>query len=351
MDLVSIGDKVRFLNEVGGGTVVKILPKNQVVVKDENDFEYPISISEIVVVEKAKDNFNKQFKEFTNNVVDNIKENISKVENVIIPKPKVEFKKDLKNEFLFAFIRNYDEENDNFDCYLINDSNYYIFYHIVILGENGYEKIDTEILEPNTKIHVGELSRRQINNSKEIIIQSVLYDNPKCCYHEMLERRIKITPIKFFQEHTFVENDFFDEKAYIFELLKEDLGLGNSIKTQKEFEEQMARKDIEKEDNSRRYQKRKVPETIEVDLHINKLIDSVVGLSNSEILNIQMQTFHKTMTDAIMKKAGKVILIHGIGNGTLKKTLRESLEIQYKLHYEDASFREYGFGATMVLLN
>ena len=64
-----------------------------------------------------------------------------------------------------------------------------------------------------------------------------------------------------------------------------------------------------------------------------------------------MQTFHKTMTDAIMNKAGKVILIHGIGNGTLKSNIRESLEKQYKLPYEDASFREYGFGATMVMIN
>ena len=64
-----------------------------------------------------------------------------------------------------------------------------------------------------------------------------------------------------------------------------------------------------------------------------------------------MQTFHKTMTDAITNKAGKVILIHGIGNGTLKSNIRESLEKQYKLPYEDASFREYGFGATMVMIN
>lgn len=351
MDLICIGDKVRFLNEVGGGTVVKILPKNQIIVKDENDFDYPVAMSDVVVVEKAKENHNNQFKNFANNVVDNIKDNLNKVEATIITKTKIELKKDSKSAFLFAFIRNYDDKHDDFDCYLINDSNYFIFYHIVLCGENGFEKIDSETLEPNTKINIGQLTRNQINNSKEIIIQSILFDNPKCTYHEMVERRIKITPIKFFQEHTFVDNDFFDEKAYIFELLKEDLGLGNSIRTQKEFEEQMARKDIEEEDNSRRFQKRKPAETIEIDLHINKLIDSVVGLSNSEILDIQIKAFHKTMTDAILNKAGKVIIIHGIGNGTLKNTIRESIEKQYKLHYEDASFREYGFGATMVLLN
>ena len=89
MDLISIGDKVRFLNDVGGGTVVKILPKNQIVVRDDNDFEYPIPAAEVVVVEKAKDNYNKQFKEFASNVVENIKDNIKKVEGTIIPKPNI----------------------------------------------------------------------------------------------------------------------------------------------------------------------------------------------------------------------------------------------------------------------
>jgi len=80
------------------------------------------------------------------------------------------------------------------------------------------------------------------------------------------------------------------------------------------------------------------------------LIDSVVGLKNHEILKIQMDTFHSELTKALQNKVGKIVFIHGIGNGTLKTALRESLSTQYKLHYEDASFREYGFGATLVIL-
>ncbi|MCF0206778.1 MAG: DUF2027 domain-containing protein, partial [Bacteroidales bacterium] len=336
MNTLSIGDKVRFLNDVGGGTIVKILRNNQVVVKDENDFEYPVSASEIVVIEKAKEN-NTIIKDIANTVVENIKENIKNVESIITNKPKIEIKKDTKTDYLFAFVRNYNDDYDGFDCYLINDSNYFIFYNIILFGENGFVKIDSEILEPNTKIIVGQLTREKINYSKEIIIQSILYDNPASTYHEMLERRIKITPIKFFREDSFKENDFLDEKAYIFELLKEDLGLGNSIRTQKEFEQQMAEKDNDAPKQAP--QKQKPPEKIEVDLHINQLIDSVVGLSNSEILNIQMETFHKTMTDAISRKARRVVVIHGIGNGTLKANVRKSLEEQYHLPYEDASFR------------
>jgi len=341
---INIGDKVRFLNDIGGGTVVKIISKSQVMVKDSNEFEYPFPTNELIVIEKAKPEPEKQ----ENNI-------IKKEPDTQIQKRGIEIKSDNNSEILFAFVKKKNEAFDGFECFLINDSNFYIFYHIVLRGENGFEKMDAEILEPNTKICVGILSRSQINFSKEITIQMVLFNHPHQVLHTMVERKIKIVPINFFQDYRFLENDFMDEKAYIFELLKEKQGLGESIKTQEDFESNIQNKNLlfeeePEDDKPQRYNPRKKPAVIEVDLHINQLVESVIGLSNAEILQIQMKTFHEAMTDAITNKAGKVILIHGIGNGTLKAAIRESLDIQYKLKYEDASFREYGFGATMVIL-
>jgi dsDNA-specific endonuclease/ATPase MutS2 len=52
-----------------------------------------------------------------------------------------------------------------------------------------------------------------------------------------------------------------------------------------------------------------------------------------------------------MHKSKKIVFIHGVGNGKLKHELRRILDAEYKnLRYQDASFKEYGFGATMVLL-
>jgi hypothetical protein len=341
---LSIGDKVRFLNDVGGGTVVKIISKTMVVVKDKDDFEYPFPANELVVVAKAV--------VLPEPVKQPIVENKTEEENKSVhPKHKPELKNDNITEILFAFIRKNVGEFDGFECFIINDSDFYIFYHIVLRGENGYEKIDAEILEPNTKMSIGDLSREQINTSKELIIQMMFYNHPYHTLHEMVERRIKIVPLKFFQDHAFKDNDFFDEKAYMFELLKEKPGLGQSLKTDDDFERILAEKDLnDEEDPSKRFKPRKEAQTVEVDLHINQLVESVIGMSNAQIIQKQMEVFHTTMTDAILNKAGKVILIHGIGNGTLKAAIRESLSVQYKLSYEDASFREYGFGATMVIM-
>lgn len=87
----------------------------------------------------------------------------------------------------------------------------------------------------------------------------------------------------------------------------------------------------------------------EVDLHINKLIDRVVGLSNTDILVLQLDVFRKELNEAIRNHEREIIFIHGIGNGTLKNELRRVAGSEYKwCSQEDASFKEYGFGATRI---
>ena len=42
---INIGDKVRFLNDVGGGIVVKFLKNNMVLVENEDGFEYQLILT------------------------------------------------------------------------------------------------------------------------------------------------------------------------------------------------------------------------------------------------------------------------------------------------------------------
>ena len=47
---IAIGDKVRFMNEVGGGRVTAILSKDMVSVETNDGFEIPTYIKNLVVV-------------------------------------------------------------------------------------------------------------------------------------------------------------------------------------------------------------------------------------------------------------------------------------------------------------
>ena len=88
---------------------------------------------------------------------------------------------------------------------------------------------------------------------------------------------------------------------------------------------------------------------IEVDLHIHELIDNFANLDNADMLRIQLDKFHSVMKENINKKGQKIVFIHGKGEGVLRKEITELLRKQYKnASFQDASFQQYGFGATQV---
>ena len=88
-----------------------------------------------------------------------------------------------------------------------------------------------------------------------------------------------------------------------------------------------------------------------VDLHINQLLDTTAGMSTADILNYQIDTFRRIMDQNLRNKGMKIVFIHGKGEGVLRQALYKELNYRYKTHdVQDASFREYGYGATQVTI-
>jgi hypothetical protein len=88
----------------------------------------------------------------------------------------------------------------------------------------------------------------------------------------------------------------------------------------------------------------------EVDLHIESLSDSHNGMSNAQILNRQMSMFKSFFANAKSKNIRKLIVIHGVGEGVLKQEIRTLLSKLEGVEYFDASFADYGKGATQIEL-
>ena len=90
---------------------------------------------------------------------------------------------------------------------------------------------------------------------------------------------------------------------------------------------------------------------LEVDLHIAQLVDHWQNMQRGEILELQLSTFHKTMRNNIKNRGQKIVFIHGKGEGILKAAINKELDKAYPTcQYHDASFAQYGFGATMVII-
>ena len=80
-------------------------------------------------------------------------------------------------------------------------------------------------------------------------------------------------------------------------------------------------------------------------------MDNTNGLSNADMLNLQIDRFTEVMQQYLPYPGTRIVFIHGKGEGVLRQALMKELTHRFKGHdVSDASFREYGFGATQVTI-
>lgn len=353
--IVNIGDKVRFLNDVGEGIVTKIVNKKIVNVLIEDGFELPTQIEELIVVESfvaQKKTSEEQ------NIVKSVFQQTQQPKaepKVIIEEEIEEFEGNDAPIVFFAFAPENPDDilASKINLHLINDCNYILMYVISTNTADKYKYFAHGTINPNTKVLLNSIQFEQLNKIECFLFNFVFYKKGDFDPVKPLETKLKLNPIKFTKEGCFETNDFLEEKSLIYCVTQ---NIEDNLKTlnHKDIKEIIQEKNIsevEQKNLGERYKARPEPITVEVDLHINNLLVDCRGMTNQEILDFQMKHFHSQMSKAISSNAGRIIFIHGIGNGTLKNEVRKSLTENYsKFKYQDASFKEYGFGATLVIL-
>lgn len=90
--------------------------------------------------------------------------------------------------------------------------------------------------------------------------------------------------------------------------------------------------------------------TMEVDLHLHKLVDHERGMTNYDKLTIQLDTARHKLEFAIKKRLQKIVFIHGVGEGVLKMELETLFSRYDNVKYYEADYKKYGLGATEVYI-
>jgi hypothetical protein len=150
-------------------------------------------------------------------------------------------------------------------------------------------------------------------------------------------------------EIVMVTSDGFDISCTSDEIVK----TGNlvSLLNRTDDTEFLLEKSIEKRKNTiqqKSSRKNRIP-PMEVDLHIQQLITTSKGLSNYDMLNIQMETAKHKLEFAIKNKIQRIVFIHGVGEGVLKTEL-EYLFKKYPVDFYEGDVLKYGQGATEVYI-
>lgn len=108
------------------------------------------------------------------------------------------------------------------------------------------------------------------------------------------------------------------------------------------------KEEVKKKTATKRISTEKLP-IMEVDLHIHQLIPTTRGMSNYEILTLQLNEAERKIQFAKSKKIQRIVFIHGVGEGVLQQELYNLFQ-KYNVDYYDASYQKYGMGATEIYI-
>lgn len=379
---MKIGDKVRFLSEVGGGRVSGFQGKDIVLVEDEDGFEIPTSVHDVVVVEQddyamgkmisAKMEAQQKAEEHAATELHQDSRSIKSILNdhdeqtdmhvdeydaadreITFRAPVLEREGGNKLSAYLAFVPVDIKEitHTRFETYIVNDSNYYIHYSYLVAEGNAWTLKSVGEVEPNTKLFIEEFGREVLNDMGRIGVQLTAYKKDKpFLLKPAIDVQFRIDPVKFYKLHVFEENEFFEQPSLLFTIVDNDEVARPLVVDSKRLKEQMYKDEniIAHEGKKKR---QKDDGTLVIDLHADELLETTAGMNAADILHYQLDVFKKTMDENKKKKGQKIVFIHGKGEGVLRHALVHELNYRYKsCTYQDASFQEYGYGATQVTI-
>jgi len=348
------GDKVRFLNELGGGTVTAIIDNKLLKIETEEGFEIPVLASELIPDHRAQD-----VPEETSSVTQRNKPPQEIVPPDVIPENNISpinpYGKIKEEEGIYLVYEPHDQQwllTGDMDVILVNHTSFDILYNFFLKREGLLKGMDYGSIPQNSKAVLGTISRDDLEDWTQGAVQILIHEEKAEKLYLPIHANINIRVSRFFKEGSYTSNTLVHGKALIsviapkttFQVTgSEEINLkvgsrSQSVQAQTKTETPF----IEK-------YKTRYGEAI-VDLHIAEIVDNIAGLSSRDMFEIQMEHFKKTLHSAIENDYNKVTFIHGVGNGTLKNAIIHALKDYENIEKRRASIHKFGVGALEVVI-
>ena len=259
---LNIGDKVRFLNDVGGGRVSGFQKGGIVLVEDEDGFEIPVKQNEVVLVSASEKKLTQQS---APTVEEEYEEPRYRVRSILAGRAAPQQPQSYEPQ--------YQAKEDAFD----DDAHYN----------------DSTTDTPSLEERMAQLERT-VKKLQQRIDQ---LESAKSLRERLQDSGMKVTEAK-------------------------------------------KQSKPDRSDNM-----------LEIDLHATELLDTTAGMGASDIKEYQLDIFRRTMKEHLKDKGLRIVFIHGNGDGVLRRAILNELRRDYsRCQWQDASFQQYGFGATMVTI-
>ncbi|GAB3881608.1 Smr/MutS family protein [Spirosoma agri] len=351
---MNIGDKVRLLRAKEQGVVSRFLPGNMIEIEIEDGFRIPVMRSELVLVSPLE-------------AERLLKPSIFEPQKTVTPSaPAI-----LSNQGIYlAFIPVNDRE---YTLHLVNNTDWDFPY---TLGEESagagggvqFRGLQSGVLKPKGQQKMNDLyAHAKFEEWPTFVVQGLWFRAGKASLRAPLVKRFKARAATFFKAKTTVpvlNQPGFQTQLDADVAVDSSSGAspaapaanrgGSNVSTQhrpatirpEDLKAEMLKPKSESIGSSIER-----PSSV-VDLHTEALLPSGTDKRTSaDLLKLQLDTFDRSLENAIASGMQDITFIHGVGSGALRTELHKRLGKHPNVRFfEDAQKEKFGYGATKVTI-
>jgi hypothetical protein len=336
-----VGDRVKFLNEKGGGVVKRLLDSSTVEVTIEEGFDVPVRISELIISEPRSLSVPKEEPPSKQ-----ISETPATEEVIAAERPVHAARHDEVNFSQGVYLAFWPHNqklliSGMLDVVLVNHTGMDVLYNVFAGRPGKYVGIDYGSIGPEASVVLDSCEQQELSSWMEGVVQLMFHVGSMNDIIAPVEVPYKIKQSKLIHAEHFVPSGLMEGRAFI-----SSLWVYPAATTIQEVQPQSV-----KIAPSNMILKHKTADgEAEVDLHIHALVEDESSLDAGRMMQIQLDYVARSLDSAIQHGFKKVVYIHGVGAGILKIELRKLLESYDCIEFFDASIARYGIGATEVLI-
>ncbi|GAB3015449.1 Smr/MutS family protein [Spirosoma pulveris] len=341
---MNIGDKVRLLRAKEQGVVSRFLPDGMIEIEIEDGFRIPVMRSELVPVSPLE-------------AERLLKATSYAPQKTVTPSaPAI-----LSNQGIYlAFLAVNDRE---YTLHLINNTDWEFAY---VLGEESsgatggvqFRGLHSGLLKPKSQQKMNDhYVHASFEDWPTFVVQGLWFRAGKSSLRAPLIKRFKARTATFFKTKTTVP--VVNLPGFLTQLDAESdqpqAAAPNSNRAAQPQPKRISPDELKAEMLKPKSELEGVaferPSAV-VDLHVEKLLPNGTGNRNpAELLKLQLDTFEKTLENAIASGMNEITFIHGLGSGSLRTELHKRLGKHPNVRFfEDAQKQKFGYGATKVTI-
>lgn len=325
--MLKVGEKVRYLDDVGEATIIQFIDAKMALVEDEWGLRHKHPINKLVPANRDRMPQAPQPPE------------VEVVKPLAVAKttPVKEKSTPLPNlALVFVSNKAAKPETGDLDLFFVNNTNYSLLINVGAKENQEWFSLFYGEVLPGAKVLVQSLRRQDVGTVGKLNVDAIFFGKTGYDSRRPMSCSLKIKATRFVKAGNYVQYSGIENPAIAVELKEKE-------------EAEKPAGTLRRAGTLKKLKKPTLPTLEEeVDLHLECILGTDPSdMTDHQKFQIQIQYFERKLHYALAHNYIQITFIHGVGSGKLKEAVRAGLK-EHNLRFEDGPFHKYGVGATVV---